>query len=76
MTQPIEIIGDSLRGPYTIKIDGHVVENVQDFELYNQDGANILKLEIITDNFQIKRSEVKPKFACGGIVHPRGGIVV
>lgn len=59
MTQPIEIVGDSLHGPYTIKIDGHTIENVQDYELYREDGVHIVKLEIITDNFTVKRAEQK-----------------
>ena len=57
MTQPIEIIGDSLRGPYDIKIDGTSIHNVEDYELYHEDGVHRLKLVIITDNFQLKRRE-------------------
>lgn len=57
MTQKIEIIGDSLHGPYTIKIDGKVITAVDDYELFRRDGAHYVTFTILTDNFQLKRAE-------------------
>lgn len=55
MTQKIEVIGGSLLGPHTIQIDGHKLTEVEDFELYKEDGMMKIKLVLITDNFQLRR---------------------
>lgn len=57
MTQKIEVIGNTLCGPYTIQIDGQKLTEVEDFELYHDNGVMKLKLILITDSFQLKRAE-------------------
>lgn len=56
MSAKIEVIGDAMRGPYTVKINDTIVEFVEDYELvYDQrEGVNRLKLVILTDNFQLR----------------------
>lgn len=49
-----------MHGPYTIKIDGQTIENVQSYEIYRRASINVLRLDILTDNLQIKRANSIP----------------
>lgn len=58
MTQPIVIAATSLSGPYAISIDGKQLTEVEDFELYREDGVMKLKLVLLTNNFVLKSDEL------------------
>jgi hypothetical protein len=57
MTTKIEIIGDSLTGPWTIKLNDTVITDVEEYELYNDGRVNRLKLVLITDNLTLKTTK-------------------
>ena len=59
MTPKIEIIGDSLSGPYTIKINDTVVNNVESYNLFMEDGVHKMALTLITDDFRLRRGKAK-----------------
>ena len=54
----IEVIADSTKGPFTIKINDTVVDFVEDYELYQgSDGAHRVRLTILTTDFILKKAE-------------------
>ena len=56
----VEVIADRTRGPFTIKINGTVVDFVEDYELYQgSDGAHRVRLTMITNDFVLKKDENK-----------------
>jgi len=59
MTPKIEIIGDSLSGPYTIKINDTIVNNVEGYSLFMQDGVHKVTITLITDDFRLRRGKAK-----------------
>lgn len=58
MTQKIEIVGDTLRGPWTIKIGDAIIEYVENYELWvDENFVHHCSFTLLTDSFQVKRAE-------------------
>lgn len=64
-TTKVEVIGDSLTGPYTIKLNDTVITDVEDIQLVNDGKVNRVLITLLTNNYTLKPAEPK---VYGGIV--------
>lgn len=54
MEQKIQIMSKGLAGPHHIKIGGHTIANVVDYELRPEHGVHYFTIKVIAHDFQLE----------------------
>ena len=57
----VEILADSLKGPYAIFVDGNLIKDVENYDFYydEETGAHYIKLKLVVHQFELHRKVAK-----------------